>query len=71
MLRSQHSSHVASVVRFQLHGQGPSLRLYPAIGSGGEGGEDAEGGSMVMSADGSRLWWAIWERAAYYEEVNI
>lgn len=29
-------------------------------------GEEAEGGSIVTRADGSRLWWAICERAAYY-----
>lgn len=29
-------------------------------------GEDADGGSMVMSADGSRLWCAICDKAAYF-----
>jgi hypothetical protein len=28
-------------------------------------GDDAEGGAMVTRADGGRLWWASWERAAY------
>lgn len=33
-------------------------------------GEDDEGGSMVMSAEGSRLCWAICERTAYYPSVS-
>jgi hypothetical protein len=34
-------------------------------------GEDADGGSMVMRAEGSRLWCAICERAAYYLALAV
>jgi hypothetical protein len=33
-------------------------------------GEEGEGGSMVIRAEGGKLWCASWERAAYWSRQS-